>query len=722
MRRLLAISLVLCSLGSGAAAARGAEPVSHPAHEPIVPKDGQAPASPLKGACGVAVDPASGFVFVSSYYEHTVFVLNPKDEVEERIDIDESPVTPAGKLVNGPCDLAVDSEGNLYVNRWHYDVLKLSPLKPGSPEYGPATVLDSGGSTGVAVGAADRVYVDDRTYVAAYDSSGAPVLDGGGEPLQIGLGSLGSGYGVAVSGFTGAPGFASTAGLVYVADAADDTVKVFDPSKEPPQPPQVIDGGGTPQLGFSSLRDADLAVDPADGHLYVVDNLQPFFVEPEAVVDEFSSLGHFRGTVPTDAASGHPTKVVDGEPSAIAIAAGNLYLTSGNYFDDKDEPRHAESRVLVFGPGLKVETGILAVAKTGSGAGTVFSSSPAGLGCGSACAGEFTQGITIVLTATAGPHSRFAGWVGCTPLAGRPSQCQVPMTGSPEVSAEFEAVPRSTLTVTRSGSSGGSVFSAPAGLDCGDSCEASFDEGSTVTLVAEPAAGGVLAGWTGCDSEPVVGRCVVGMSAARAVDARFDRLPDVEPAPPPARPPHTLAVSIVGTGSTGGTVVSEPAGIDCGATCARTYADDSMVTLRANPATGSKLLGWGGCDSSSGATCTVALSADKTVVAAFGAGARGALRARKLLARGVAGTLRVSVPAAGVLVVSGKGLLPREQLPLRAGRTTVPIRLNEAGRGALRHARGGKLKRTLALAFTPFDGGDTIHASAAATFERRGRG
>ncbi len=292
------------------------------------------------------------------------------------------------------------------------------------------------------------------------------------------------------------------------------------------------------------------------------------------------------------------------------------------------------------------------------------------------------------------------------------------MTAAPEeVGAEFEAIPQLPLTVTRSGSGSGTVFSTPTGLECGGGCEASFDEGSTVTLSAEPAAGSALAGWVGCEAETAAGACVVEMDAARSVSARFDPLPEVSPPPPPPRPPHTLAVSVVGTGSAGGTVVSEPVGIECGANCARQYADGTVLTLRANPASGSKLLGWGGCDNSSGNACTVALGGDKTVVAAFGPGLRGALRARKLLARGATGTLRVSVPAAGALTVSSKGVQPSKQLPLRAGETTVPIRLDGAGRRSLRKARGGKLKRTLALAFTPFDGGDTIRATAAATFE-----
>lgn len=45
--------------------------------------------------------------------------------------------------------------------------------------------------TGVAVSTeSGNVYVDNRTYVSVYDSSGNPVLDGEGHPLKIGVGTL----------------------------------------------------------------------------------------------------------------------------------------------------------------------------------------------------------------------------------------------------------------------------------------------------------------------------------------------------------------------------------------------------------------------------------------------------------------------------------------------------------------------------------------------------
>ena len=75
---------------------------------------------------------------------------------------------------------------------------------------------------------------------------------------------------------------------------------------------------------FNSLVDASLAVDPTNGNLLVVDNLQPGFEHPKSAIYEFDSTGAPLGALP-----GTP---VDGEPSGIAVASGSgrLYVTDGN--------------------------------------------------------------------------------------------------------------------------------------------------------------------------------------------------------------------------------------------------------------------------------------------------------------------------------------------------------------------------------------------------------
>ena len=79
--------------------------------------------------------------------------------------------------------------------------------------------------------------------------------------------------------------------------------------------------------------------------------------------------------------------------------------------------------------------------------------------------------------------------------------------------------------------------------------------------------------------------------------------------------PNTLTVNRAGTGS--GTVTSSPPGIDCGATCSASYVIGTVVTLTARPDIISIFNGWSGCDAVSGTTCTVTMSAARSVTAHF---------------------------------------------------------------------------------------------------------
>lgn len=69
-----------------------------------------------------------------------------------------------------------------------------------------------------------------------------------------------------------------------------------------------------------------------------------------------------------------------------------------------------------------------------------------------------------------------------------------------------------------------------------------------------------------------------------------------------------------------GTVTSNTGGINCGPRCSADYAVGTMptvVTLTATPNTLAIFNGWNGCDTVSGATCTVAMGTAKTVTANF---------------------------------------------------------------------------------------------------------
>jgi surface antigen len=78
---------------------------------------------------------------------------------------------------------------------------------------------------------------------------------------------------------------------------------------------------------------------------------------------------------------------------------------------------------------------------------------------------------------------------------------------------------RFTLTVSKSGPGGGTVTSSVGGINCGATCAANFDAGTTVTLTATPAGNSTFAGWSGSCSG--TGSCVLAMNAAKTATAVF---------------------------------------------------------------------------------------------------------------------------------------------------------------------------------------------------------
>jgi DNA-binding beta-propeller fold protein YncE len=422
VKRASALCAVLLACVLGAPAASAAEPN----HQLLGAISGEriGPFEQFKDACGVAVD-SKGDIYVADYYQNRVVVFNAKWEYVTQIDgidpLDAGGVAP----IDGPCDLAVDSTGNLYVDDYHRDVVRFAPSAyppVKGTTYTATGTIDANESTGVTVDSkTDDLYVDDRTYVARYE---APVSAGEPPVAEIGQGTLTDSYSVAISRFAG------TEGHLYVADAASETVKVYDPALDLDNPQSEIRGEGT-QEGRFYLTDTDLAVDPADGHLYVANNLEPHFEEqPEAVVDEFSAAGLYRGSVPDSFLNGTPSFLQDGEPTALAIAKGDLYVTSGNYED---------ANVFVFGPPAAATTKFLTVSLAGTGEGSV-TSIPAGISCEPVCEAEVKEGTTVVLKATPAPGSAIAGWSGCEEEPS-PNRCAVTMGSDRAVTVEFEPAP-----------------------------------------------------------------------------------------------------------------------------------------------------------------------------------------------------------------------------------------------------------------------------------------
>jgi beta-propeller uncharacterized protein DUF5122/List-Bact-rpt repeat protein len=78
-----------------------------------------------------------------------------------------------------------------------------------------------------------------------------------------------------------------------------------------------------------------------------------------------------------------------------------------------------------------------------------------------------------------------------------------------------------TITVSKTGTGAGNVVSSPAGIDCGATCSAQFNDGGSVTLTATAASGSTFAGWSdpGC---PGTGDCTLAMDQDTTVTATFN--------------------------------------------------------------------------------------------------------------------------------------------------------------------------------------------------------
>ncbi len=163
----------------------------------------------------------------------------------------------------------------------------------------------------------------------------------------------------------------------------------------------------------------------------------------------------------------------------------------------------------------------LTVEHLGTGSGTV-TSDPAGIDCGADCSESYLEGTEVTLTATPAPGSAFDHWTGggCSGSG----TCTTTMSTSRTAKAVFTAVGRRTLTVSRTGTGKGTVTSAPAAIDCGQTCEVGFGVGAKVTLTATAAAGSRFAGFSGACTG--TGSCRVTMDEARAVSATFEKVPN----------------------------------------------------------------------------------------------------------------------------------------------------------------------------------------------------
>lgn len=171
----------------------------------------------------------------------------------------------------------------------------------------------------------------------------------------------------------------------------------------------------------------------------------------------------------------------------------------------------------------------------------------------------------------------------------------------PHAFGQFIAPPL-VLAASVKGSGTGTIVSP--GLSCtGSTCIGSYPFNTTVHITPTASADSIFTGWTGCDSTD--GEvCLVNMISYKEVSATFDL------------DQRNLTVIKSGNGS----VVSDPAGMDCDITCATKtvpFIEGTEITLTAQGSSGFAFAYWSGACSGTLPICDIILTEDMTVTAHF---------------------------------------------------------------------------------------------------------
>ena len=249
----------------------------------------------------------------------------------------------------------------------------------------------------------------------------------------------------------------------------------------------------------------------------------------------------------------------------------------------------------------------LTVTKMGKNKGTgTIMSDDLKIDCGETCKNPYFKGTPVFLTAVPDAGVTFTGWSGACTGTG---VCRVTMNSAKKVTANFKGPLKLTVQKQKVNGGNGTVTSDPAGISCGPDCagtRAFYLLHEAVTLTAQADADSVFVGWSlpKCQGR---GTCTVTMDSAKTVTAKF-------------KGPQTLTVKKVSVNGGTGSVTSDPAGIVCGDDCTGTFRYESQAVLTAAPDTDSTLLGWfpaGVCTTTTPDTCTVTMTAAKTVKAKF---------------------------------------------------------------------------------------------------------
>ena len=299
--------------------------------------DGTGSAASFYHPSGVAVD-GSGNVYVADADNNKIRKVSPSGVVSTLAGSGSSGSTDgtgSSASFNGPCGVAVDGSGNVYVaDHYNHKIRKVSPSGVVSTLAGSGSIGSADGTGGdasfffpygVAVDGSGNVYVADadNNKIRKVSPSGvvSTLAGSGGYGSADGTGSAASfnrPYGVAVDG----------SGNVYVADGGNNTIRKVSPSGVVSTLAGSGSWGSSDGTGGAASfnQPTGVAVD-GSGNVYVADqnNNKIRKVSPSGVVSTLAGSGISGSSDGTgsDASFYYPNGVaVDG--------SGNVYVADYN--------------------------------------------------------------------------------------------------------------------------------------------------------------------------------------------------------------------------------------------------------------------------------------------------------------------------------------------------------------------------------------------------------
>ncbi len=217
----------------------------------------------------------------------------------------------------------------------------------------------------------------------------------------------------------------------------------------------------------------------------------------------------------------------------------------------------------------------LTVEKSGNG---TVTSEPTGINCGTNCTAPFLKDTTLKITANPDSGYAFTKWSGdCT---GSSNPTYVIMNQNKTCTAHFELQPTQHYDLSVVKTAHGNITSVPQGIDCGSDCTEQFEQGTQITLIAQPTDESTFLGWGGDCNQSTAMTIVVALNAAMTCTANFKRNP--------------IELTVAKSGNGNGIITSNPTGINCGTDCSASFDVDTTITLTAIPDAESELIKWTG--------------------------------------------------------------------------------------------------------------------------------